>query len=206
MIRTEAEVIARQYLEGKRLEHSLSVARLASEFGKSFNLDADALYIAGALHDIAKPMDQERQRALALAWHNAHFESGWSETPALWHAPAAAWVLVHEHGLEDERIIHAILRHTTGVSGMTRFDECLYAADFLDPVRVFEGQAMVWPLVESDFDLGLLEMCRQTIRSVIDRNRLLDQASVAYYNELVSRLADPGHCPEQFMYQGAFNV
>ncbi|HPH03488.1 MAG TPA: bis(5'-nucleosyl)-tetraphosphatase (symmetrical) YqeK, partial [Spirochaetota bacterium] len=185
---------------------SLSVASLADSMGDSFGLDRDALYIAGALHDIAKPMDPERQRTLALAWHDAHPESCWSETQALWHAPAAAWILVHEYGLDDQRVVRAILYHTTGCSGMTRFDECLYAADFLDPFRVFEGQSVVWTLVKTDFDAGLLEMCRQTVQSVIERGRNLDQASVSYYNELVGRLADPGHLPRGFTYQGVAHV
>ncbi len=206
MTRTEAEEIARRYLEGPRLEHSFSVASLADSMGDSFGLDRDALYIAGALHDIAKPMDHARQRELALRWHQTHPGSGWSETPALWHASAAAALLTDEYGLDDGRILQAILRHTTGTCGMTRFDECLYAADFLDPVRVFEGQVLVWPLVERDFDAGLLEMCRQTIRSVLERGLNLDQASVGYYNELVGRLSDPGRLPRAFIYQGAAHV
>ncbi|HOG65730.1 MAG TPA: bis(5'-nucleosyl)-tetraphosphatase (symmetrical) YqeK [Spirochaetota bacterium] len=206
MTRHEADAIARSHLEGFRLEHSLSVATLAGEMGRAFGLDDDALSVAGVLHDIAKPMDPDRQRVLALAWHDAQPESVWSETPALWHAPAAAWLLVHEYGLDDQRIVQAIVRHTTGCNGMTRFDECLYAADFLDPVRVFDGQSVVWTLIRTDFDAGLLEMCRQTILSVVERGRTLDQASVAYYNEIAGRLADPGHLPRGFTYQGAAHV
>jgi predicted HD superfamily hydrolase involved in NAD metabolism len=198
MTRDEAEEIAASYLGAERLEHSLSVARLAEIMGISFGLDGDALYIAGALHDIAKRMKHGQQRELALAWHDLHPGHPWSETQALWHAPAAAWLAWSRHGLTDDKILQAIVRHTTGCQGMTRFDDCLYAADFLDPVRVFDEQDDVWPLVERDFDAGLLEMCRGAIESVVKRRRVLDQASVAYYNELLSRLADPTHSPHPF--------
>ena len=75
---------------------------------------------------------------------------------------------------------------------MSRFDECLYAADFLDPVRYFPEQDDVRPLAARDFDAALLAMCRGTISSVVSRQRILDHASVDYYNDLLVRLADPG--------------
>lgn len=195
MTRSESEKIACHHLAGKRLEHSISVASLAASMGKVFGLDTEALYIAGVLHDIAKTLEQSKQRELALRWYSRHPDSGWSETPALWHALAAAEILVTEYGFTESEILQAILRHTTGERGMSRFDECLYAADFLDPVRSFEGQASVWPLIKRDFDAGLFEMCRQTIQSVLTRGLKLDTASVGYYNELLERLADPKRLP-----------
>jgi len=92
----DAEGIAREYLTGKRLEHSLSVARLAVSMGVALGLpaeDEDALYIAGVLHDIAKGLDGERQCELAERWHSENGLAPPSHNIALWHAPAAAWLI-----------------------------------------------------------------------------------------------------------------
>jgi HD superfamily phosphohydrolase YqeK len=218
--RNEAERRAGEYLAGKRLEHSFSVARLASRMGEVLafpECDVEALYIAGALHDIAKQFDDEKQYDLAGRWYAAadtlsvsqsHSESVSSpvacgsmlqsgttslmvQNSALWHAPAAAWIIRYELGIPDHRIAHAAARHTTGCRGMTRFEECLYAADFLDPCRPFAEQASVWRLLERDFDEALLAMCRGSIEGVLANRQLLGAASLEYYNELIERLSRP---------------
>jgi len=187
----DAERAAREYLSGKRLEHSLSVASLAAGLGAALGEDEEALFVAGALHDIAKQLSPEEQRDLAERWHIEEGGAPLSRNPALWHAPAAAWIILYKIGLSDRRISAAAARHTTGCREMSRFDECLYIADFLDPVRRFAAQDSVWPLIETDFDEALLAVCRLTIASVLERRNFLDSASLEYYNELVERLGRP---------------
>ena len=205
MTRDEAERKAGEYLTGKRLAHSLSTARLAAKIAEALALpahDIEALYIAGALHDIAKEFDDEKQYSLARRWHDdesgasvqdasPHATAQVSANSAIWHAPAAAAIIQYEFCLPDARIARAVARHTTGGRAMTRFDECLYAADFLDPCRPFAEQESVWPLLASDFDEALLAMCRGTIESVLASRAMLDIASVEYYNELIERIRQP---------------
>ncbi|MDR2733542.1 MAG: bis(5'-nucleosyl)-tetraphosphatase (symmetrical) YqeK [Spirochaetota bacterium] len=191
MTRADAEQRAKEYLAGARLLHSLSVAKLAARFGAALGEDEDALYIAGALHDIAKQKPLSEQRALAERWC-AEEGLPLPNNSAIYHAPASAWIVRHELNLADARIARAVARHAAGGRDMTRFEECVYAADYLDPARPFAAQAAVWPLLAVDFDEALLAMCRQTIQCVMEKRGILDPASPDYHNALVERLGKSG--------------
>jgi len=190
MTRAEAEQKAGEYLEGARLRHSLSVAALAMRLGAELGEDEEALGVAGALHDIAKQKPLPEQRELAGRWC-AEEGLPLPNNSAVYHAAASAWIVRHELGIADARIARAVARHAAGGRGMTRFEECVYAADYLDPARPFAAQAAVWPLL-ADFDEALLTMCRQTMVCVMEKREVLDPASLDYHNELVERLAQPG--------------
>jgi len=190
MTRAGAEQRASEYLTGARLAHSLSVACLAARFGADLGEDEDALYIAGALHDIAKQKPPAEQLALAAKWCAVE-KLPLPNNSAVYHAAASAWIVRHDLAVADARIAQAVARHATGGRAMTRFEECVYAADYLDPARPFAAQAAVLPLL-ADFDEALLCMCLQTIQCVMEKRELLDPASVDYYNELAARLQKPG--------------
>jgi len=142
-----------QRLSERRALHSLSVARLAEDIVTSNNLTSlkGKGYIAGALHDLAKPLDDEEGRHLARLYDPSLDVS--KIPPYAVHAFAGAYLAKEEYKIEDRDILDAILYHCTGRANMSPLEKIVYAADKTEPTRGYDSSGMIAAL-KRDYDEG----------------------------------------------------
>lgn len=144
-----------QHQSQERRLHAASVAQYAARLALVYGEDPGLAARAGLLHDLAKGMSLDKQRALAsryldLAGHD--HESGQSSmNPQLLHGPASASLAMDLTGELVGPLSEAIAFHSTAAPFMSTLGEILFLADKiaydrnfsrLEPIRklALEGQ------------------------------------------------------------------
>ena len=137
-----------------RYAHVLRVARFAERLARAHGLDAGAARTAALLHDLARLYSEERllhecaARGLAIdGFERAH--------PVVLHARLGAELARERFGVEDERVLSAIRKHTLADAVMGPLDVVVYLADGLEPGRDFAERAELAALAFRDLDAAL---------------------------------------------------
>ena len=100
---------ARTALSAKRFIHSRNTALMARDIAIRYNLDADAAYLAGIAHDMAKK-------------HSTDLE----------HGKDAAVLLQKRFGIHNKDVLEAIKVHTTGMPRMGDVAKVVFIADKIE--------------------------------------------------------------------------
>jgi nicotinate-nucleotide adenylyltransferase len=103
------EDMARLTLSAKRFIHSRNTAFLARRLALRYGMDANAAYLAGIAHDMAKTLE-----------------------PGLHHGRAAAVLLEKCFDVHNKDILEAVEFHTTGKPGMGNLAKAVYIADKIE--------------------------------------------------------------------------
>jgi len=180
----KTELMHRQ--SGKRLLHSLSVADEAVRLAKLYGADPDRAYAAGLLHDITKQESYENQLRLCADF-DIILSNLERKTPKLLHAITGEQVARRELGVTDAVVLDAIRYHTTAKPQMPLLTAILYLADYVEPLRQFEGVELVREVVYTDFDEALRRALDATIIEVVEAGSLLHPDTLAARNEIVER-------------------
>jgi len=187
--RNDAEKIITKHLTGKRLKHSRSTAKLATYMGKVLGVDEKKLYIAGLLHDIAKPLSLEELLKYKKKY-KVPVDQIMLFNKSLLHAPIGAAILQNKYNLKDQEILKATISHTSGKPGIGLFEKIIFAADFLDPFRAFPIQKTAWKYMHKDFNRALLFMLEYSINHVMQKKKAIHPDSIKFYNELLTLISD----------------
>ncbi len=181
------DAIRRQLREKPaRLEHSLGVAACARELACAYDVDRDAAYVAGLLHDWAKAYG--RQESISRA-ESLGIDMGdqLERVAPLLHGPIAARELKDEFPELSEEVLQAIARHTIGAVDMTPLDAVVFVADAIEPGRPhtpsideLRSKAGAVPIDELFF-LAL----KSSVGYVIETGRYLYPGALSIYNALV---------------------
>lgn len=146
----------------KRFEHTLRVADEAQRLANRYGVDIEKAKLAGLFHDCAKIRDLDlllekcREYNLELT-HDMHF------SPQIIHSFLGAEIAKKRYGIDDEEVLNAIRFHTTGRANMTMLDKVIYLADYIEPMRNFNGVERARKLSYEDIDLAMLESLNNTI-------------------------------------------
>ncbi|MFS0780839.1 bis(5'-nucleosyl)-tetraphosphatase (symmetrical) YqeK [Bacillus sp. 1P06AnD] len=185
MNREEAMKIVKDQLPEKRYLHSVRVMDTAIELAKRFGVDTKKAEMAGILHDYAKYRPQEELRKIIeennmprdlLLFHSE-----------LWHAPAGAYLVEHEAGIEDKDVLSAITYHTTGRKGMTQLEKIVFLADYIEPGRQFPGLDEVRKTAENNLDEAVFMALRNTVAFLMSKRSTIYPDTFHAYNDLVKK-------------------
>jgi predicted HD superfamily hydrolase involved in NAD metabolism len=132
-----------------RYAHSVRVARCAGLLAHRHGLDSRKARLAGLLHDLARLYPGDRLIAECEA---RGFPIGPRERehPVLLHAPLGAAIAREKFGVDDDEVLSAIEKHTTGAPEMSPLDCTVYLADSLEPDRRFPERRALWELALHD--------------------------------------------------------
>lgn len=129
----------RTYIDGRRLEHSISVAKLAYAIAESNGLEPDRAFIAGLLHDIGKEEDHDDKMELLKSYYKDP-----DQLPAFsFHQFVGAIIAEKDFGINDPEILDAIRYHATGKANMSPLGMIIYAADKIEPTRGFDSKDLI---------------------------------------------------------------
>ncbi len=131
------------YIGRKRTDHSLSVAHLCEEIIESNGLTSlkGKGYIAGAVHDIAKHLNEEEGRKAML---RSFPDIDSSKIPSFAvHQYAGVSLAKEIFGIYDADILDAISAHCLAKKEMRPLAKILYSADKIEPTRGYDSSKLI---------------------------------------------------------------
>lgn len=183
MNRADALALVEPHLTTHRYVHTIGVADTALELADHTSVDKARLELAAIFHDYAKFRDKPEMRAIIeMEDFDPDFLSYGDE---LLHAPAGAYLVKKEIGIEDPEILSAITWHTTGKPDMTTMEKILFLADYIEPNRTFPGVIEVRELSVSSLDQAIIKALANTIEFLMKKRQPVYPGTLATYNQLV---------------------
>ncbi len=177
-----AKGLLHQFLEGRRLSHSLRVAGIAAQLAGVHALDREKSYLAGLLHDVARDLPPAVLLQNAKASGILKNEIGWVH-PVLWHGPVGAELVRDKLGIHDEELLSAIRWHTTGTPGMTGVVRLIYVADAIEPGRDYPRVKLIREVARRDLVEAAHLVARSTLEYLLSGDMPIHPLTVEVYNE-----------------------
>ena len=145
--------------------------------------------IAGAVHDIARPLSDDELVAAADGLDDiSRIERRF---PVLLHGPVAARMVRDQMGCNDEELLFAVRHHTCGHPALATLGKCLMVADYAEPSRDFPGVDEVRACLGANLDRVLLRVIENRIAYARDSLWAIDPRSVALRDVLRQRIVEP---------------
>lgn len=175
----------KEILSERRYIHSLGVMEMAGKLAKIHNEDIETAKIAGLLHDIAKEMPKEEM--LKYVKEN-NIETNKIEriNTAILHGKIGADIAKKRYGV-SKQIQDAIKYHTTTSPEMDTLAKIVYVADKTEMNRKSEDYDIEYErkLAKEDLDAVIIYIIDANIKSLIDKNKLIEEESVKTRNSLM---------------------
>lgn len=168
-------------LKEERYLHSVNVMNVSAELARHYNADENKARLAGILHDCAKGMKGEEAVNFVKSIGYCPDEIELIQTGLL-HGIIGAHFARTEYGVEDKEVLDAIRWHTTGRAGMSVLEKIIYVADYIEPLRNFEGIEMMRKAAFEDLDRCVVLCAESTIRYVLNKGFLLHEKTVETRN------------------------
>lgn len=165
-----------------RYAHMSRVADLMERWARAWALESQdvARYrAAGMLHDALRDADFDTLRP--------RVDPAIRDRPGkMLHGPAAA-ARLKDDGVEDRDLVLAIAWHTLGHPGFGRIGRALYLADYLEPGREYESEALATSRarVPAELDAVLREVAAERIGRSLERGRPLLTPTIEFWNGLL---------------------
>ena len=151
---------------GDRYEHVRSVADLSYKIAKSNGFNPQKAYIAGFLHDLGKNVyitENDKNYSSEINFLNTYRDGIFKDLPLYAvHQVLGVYYAKKDYGIEDEKILNAILWHCTGNEQMNWIEKIVYAADKIDPSRGYDSSKLIQAMMD-DLDRGFVTVLKANI-------------------------------------------
>ncbi len=169
----------------KRFLHTLRVRDTALELAKIYEVDQEKAEVAGFLHDCAKIRDHDE---LIKSANEAGLllTKEMIKAPQIIHSYLGAIYARDLYGIEDEDILNAITYHTTGRANMSDLEKIIFLADYIEPMRNFDGVERARQLAKKDLDAAMYFALNNTLKFLVDHDTYIVPTTVTarnYYKE-----------------------
>lgn len=168
--------------DGKRFEHTLSVAYTAANLAACHGGDIEKALVAGMLHDCAKGLPDHKLLEHCEK-HHIPVSKEERRKPSLLHAKVGSYLAHKKYRVSDTDILNAICYHTTGRPEMSLLEKIIFVADYMEPGR---RQA---PRLEqirrtsyADLDQAVLMILEDTLAYLQESSSVIDQTTRETYN------------------------
>ncbi|WP_296126505.1 bis(5'-nucleosyl)-tetraphosphatase (symmetrical) YqeK [uncultured Anaerococcus sp.] len=166
----------------KRYNHSLRVAKTASNLAKIYGLDEEKAYLAGVLHDCAKYNEKKYIDKLYIDISNYPVSS---ETDPVLHSFLGAELAKKVYNINDEDLLSAISFHTTGKANMSKLEKIIFIADAIEPARDFKGIEDIRKESVVNLDETMLMLLDSSIKFLISKKSTINPLSIEARNYLI---------------------
>jgi predicted HD superfamily hydrolase involved in NAD metabolism len=174
-------------LTDSRYQHCLRVEQTARKLAEANGVDVELAGIAGLLHDYAKQRDDAtfinliKSRGMApdlVAYGNG-----------VWHGYVGAELIKDELHIYNEAILNAVRLHTVGAPYMTKLDQIIFMADFIEPARDFPGVDEARKATAESLAAGVRFQIQHTLAYLIQKGAPVYPQTLATYNAWVGGVA-----------------
>ncbi len=173
----------KENLSEYRFKHTIGVAETAKELALQYKFDSEKAYLAGLLHDCAKEVVLEDMQKI-VSKHSIYIDKITFESTALLHGVAGACTAKELYNIDDE-IYDAICYHTTGKANMSLLTKIVYIADYIEPMRCFEGVEDIRNLAFSDLDKAIIKSCDNIIIHTVNKGGIVHPNTIDARNYLL---------------------
>jgi len=184
-----------EFCKPSRIEHSLSVATMASRLCLRFGLDPEDGYVAGLAHDLMKDKPVEFQWELAreaasepgldfIASVVSRMDEERSFADKIIHGPAAAVFLRRERELRNHDMLEAVALHSSASASMSELAKIIFVADKMEPRRAYITQAELSQVDILDLDALLLYALNLSMGWLRKNDHAIAQSTLDLYNAL----------------------
>ncbi len=167
------------FMSLKRLNHVISVAKLAFELALANNLDPYKAFQAGLLHDITRELDFAKSKEIMTKDYREYLDYNWF----IYHQFTALEIIKNEFGIDDDEILEAIKYHCTGKANMSPLGKLIYAADKIEPTRNYDSSHLIKACMDN-LEKGFIEVLkanREFLSLHNDEKNPLSEACYNYY-------------------------
>ncbi len=167
-------------LSPKRYMHSVGVAYLSASLAYVYGVPGDKALVAGILHDNAKEIDNNTLIELC-DYDKVRLTDAERRNPGLIHPRYGAYLAKALYDIEDEDIINAISNHTVGRENMSRLEQIVFCADFLEPMRTQKTEPSLdrlRALAFKDIDLATVLILMNVNSYIKTRPESIDPQSI----------------------------
>lgn len=168
-------------LDSKRYLHSVNVMEVSQSLAKKYGADIEKARLAGILHDCAKNYlgDDARDYVRKIGYEADEIELLHTK---LLHGIIGEHLARTIYGVTDDEVLGAIRWHTTGKAGMSLLEKIIYVADYIEPLRYFEGIEKMRKAAYEDLDRCIVLCSESTIKYLLNRGSLVHYRTVETRN------------------------
>lgn len=169
-------------LKAKRYNHTLGVMDTAINLGMRYDIPLYLCQYSGLLHDCAKSYTKEELIDFCEK-NNIEITDSEYKAPHLLHCKVGAYMAKNDFSINDDRIINAILFHTTGRPNMSLLEQIVFVADYIEPNRskanrLNEIRAMAY----YNIDIATAMILQDTISYLKDIDAFIDDKTIKTYD------------------------
>lgn len=167
----------------KRYKHSLGTMKMCKTLANKYNIDEKNAEKTGLMHDIAKEIIDE-EAINYVNGNNIEITEIEKINPKLLHGKIGADICRKKYNF-DEEMCNAIKWHTTGRANMSLLEKIIFCADKIEENRSYEDVEYYRNLAMQDIDQAVLEIIDWTIKSNIEKGKLLLEKSIETRNYIL---------------------
>ncbi|MCD4670316.1 MAG: bis(5'-nucleosyl)-tetraphosphatase (symmetrical) YqeK [Actinomycetia bacterium] len=165
--------------------HSINTLEFAVKMAGSYekNINLFDLCISSVVHDYGKTFDPEELIRLVKK-HKldiSEFELG---LKPLLHGLIGDFLIARDFGIKNTKIQRAVKYHTIGSVNMSPEEKILFIADKVEKGRKYEKAEELRRLALKNINLCLIEVYKNTIIYVINKNGLLHPDTSGIWNSI----------------------
>ncbi|TMT01216.1 HD domain-containing protein [Apilactobacillus kunkeei] len=171
-------------LTQSRFEHVLRVEQMAIELAKKNDVDVEKASVAGLCHDYAKQRPDADFIQLIKKYHLDDLLLQYGN--AIWHGEVGYLMVQNELGVTDIDILNSIKHHTTGAKYMSKLEQIVYMADYIEVGRDFPGVEEAREITFNNLADGVAYQTKHTLQYLINSNKPVYPKTIDTYNEWVN--------------------
>jgi predicted HD superfamily hydrolase involved in NAD metabolism len=166
-------------------EHSLGTLEFAMDMADSSGEDVDLyrLAVSAIVHDYGKIFCSSELKEAALS-HKPGLSGVELQLKPLLHSLIGDFLVSRDLGIKDKMILRAVKIHTIGSPAMSLEEKILFIADKVERTRKYEGIEALRLLALKDINLCLIEVYKNNIIYVINKNKLLHPDTSRIWNSI----------------------
>ncbi|WP_220729503.1 bis(5'-nucleosyl)-tetraphosphatase (symmetrical) YqeK [Apilactobacillus zhangqiuensis] len=171
-------------LTQSRFEHVLRVEQMAIELAKKNDVDVEKASVAGLCHDYAKQRPDDNFIELIKKYRLDDILLQYGN--AIWHGEVGYLLVQNELGVTDIDILNSIKHHTTGAKYMSKLEQIVYMADYIEMGRDFPGVEEARDITFNNLADGVAYQTKHTLQFLISSNKPVYPKTIDTYNEWVN--------------------
>jgi len=153
-------VSVKKILSAKRFNHTIGVVNTSAMLADRYDVSLESAQIASLLHDIAKEQAYNKLEEQLKYFGELEYLSF---SPSVWHAPVGANIARNEFGIKDQDILNAIKYHSTGRPKMTKLEQIVFLADYIEPNRTQPNVDLIRKLATQNLETAVAQTLADTV-------------------------------------------
>ena len=170
-------------MKKSRAEHIYRTTKAAILLAKLNGVSTDKAIKAALYHDIGKYVTREKLETLGIEWTDEI-----EDLPeSCRHQLTGAAIAEQCFGETDPDILAAIATHTTGSLSMSTLQKIVFAADYIEEGRDFDGLDEIRAITYDNLDNGVIEILKNTISYLERAGQSIAPVTKRAYEYMISK-------------------